>query len=56
MKMKGAEAVVNLHLATRRLNRQDSNRLTDKKNMFLVHFEFSRRERVVNYCDMRAFC
>jgi hypothetical protein len=56
MKMKRGKAIVNFHLATRRLNRQESNRLTEKKNMFLVHFECCRRERAVNYCDVRAFC
>jgi len=55
MKINEAEALVNFHLVTRRRNRQESNRLTEKKNMFLVHFEGCRRKGVVNYCDIRAF-
>jgi hypothetical protein len=54
--MEEAEAMVNFHLVSRCLKRQDSNRLTDKKNVFLVHFEGRRWERLVNYSDMSAFC
>jgi len=47
IKIEEAETMVNFHLVTRRGNRQDSNLLTDKKNIFFVQFRSCRQERTV---------